>query len=271
MKETIVLVDCAGWSPAQLARLAQLEAGESWLGYWNSNEAGQPGNGGVPLPIAAAPGVIHTTAGPLRATCGERQLHATRYPLYWEGERVWVVALSGEVRGDELKAWSLEREIIGEVQPHKNSEAGLRASLKQGGDLSYANLTNANLSYADLTGADLTGADLTGANLTGADLSGVDLIAADLTGADLSGANLSGVGLRKAVLRGSNLSGVDLRKAVLRGSNLSGADLTYANLSGADLTGANLTGADLTGANLRNADLRGANLRGANLTRTKIS
>ena len=228
--------DCAGWSPAQLARLAQLEAGESWLGYWNSNEAGQPGNGGVPLPIAAAPGVIHTTAGPLRATCGERQLHATRYPLYWEGERVWVVALSGEVRGDELKAWSLEREIIGEVQPHKNSEAGLRASLKQGGDLSYANLTNANLSYADLTGADLTGADLTGANLTGADL-----------------------------------SGVDLRKAVLRGSNLSGADLTYANLSGADLTGANLTGADLTGANLRNADLRGANLRGANLTRTKIS
>ena len=241
MTYTIDRADCAGLHPAQLARLAQLEAGESWLGYWNSNEAGQPGNGGVPLPIAAAPGVIHTTAGPLRATCGIRQLHATRYPLRWAGDRVWVVALSGEVRGDELKAWSLEREIIGEVQPHKNSEAGLRASLKQG-----ANLSGADLRNVDLSGADLTGADLRGANLRGAYLRNVDLSGADLTGANLIGANLT--------------------YADLIGANLIAADLTGANLIAADLSGVDLTGANLTGANLSYADLRGANL-----TRTKIS
>ena len=38
---------------------------------------------------------------------------------------------------------------------------------------------------ANLTGADLRGADLTGANLRGADLTGADLRGADLTGANL--------------------------------------------------------------------------------------
>ena len=81
-------------------------------------------------------------------------------------------------------------------------------------------------------GADLSGADLSGADLRGAVLSGADLRGAVLRGADLSG----------AVLRGADLRDADLSGAVLRGADLSGAVLLDADLSGAVLRGAVLRG-----------------------------
>lgn len=36
-------------------------------------------------------------------------------PDKWQGERVWVVALFGEVRYQDDKMWGLHREIIGEI------------------------------------------------------------------------------------------------------------------------------------------------------------
>ena len=56
----------------------------------------------------------------------------------------------------------------------------------------------ANLSWADLTGANLTGANLSWANLTGTNLRSAGLSGADLTGANLTGANLSWADLRGA-------------------------------------------------------------------------
>lgn len=45
---------------------------------------------------------------------GAGTLHATLIPPKWKGERWWVVALIGEVVGDDEKYGALEREIIGE-------------------------------------------------------------------------------------------------------------------------------------------------------------
>ena len=67
-------------------------------------------------------------------------------------------------------------------------------------------------------GVNLSGADLYEANLSGANLSGSNLYLAYLSGANLSGANLSG----------ADLSGADLSRAYLFGANLSGADLSGA-------------------------------------------
>jgi hypothetical protein len=74
--------------------------------------AGAAANGGKNDPVY--PGVIERVPGPLRNKCGRGQLHATLIPPNWRGERWWVVALIGEVRGTDEKYWALEREIIGE-------------------------------------------------------------------------------------------------------------------------------------------------------------
>jgi len=96
----------------------------------------------------------------------------------------------------------------------------VEAAIKNGADLSLANLSEADLSEADLSLANLSEADLSRANLSEADLSEADLSRADLSRADLRGANLSRADLR----------GADLSRADLRGANLSEADLRGANL-----------------------------------------
>lgn len=58
--------------------------------------------------------MIETVSGPLEI-CTNRALHATLIPPKWKGDRLWVVALKGDVVGDDEKFAALEREIIGEV------------------------------------------------------------------------------------------------------------------------------------------------------------
>ena len=41
-------------------------------------------------------------------------LHATMLPGKWRGERLWIVAMHGEVIGDDEKFGCLKREIVGE-------------------------------------------------------------------------------------------------------------------------------------------------------------
>jgi hypothetical protein len=82
------------------------------IAIWRSKSNGLPANGGGKIE-AAAPGVIHTAPGPLNL-CNAGTLHATLIPPKWSGDRWWVVALKGEVIGDDEKYGCLEREIIGE-------------------------------------------------------------------------------------------------------------------------------------------------------------
>ena len=71
-----------------------------------------PSNGGKKIEAAAA-GVVHTAPGPLNL-CHGGTLHATHLPPKWQGDRWWIVAMIGEVVGDDEKIGSLKREIIGE-------------------------------------------------------------------------------------------------------------------------------------------------------------
>jgi hypothetical protein len=82
------------------------------IAFWRSDTRGKPANGGHDIE-AAAPGVVHKAPGPLNL-CHGGTLHATLIPPEWNGERIWVVALLGEVRGNDEKYGALEREIIGE-------------------------------------------------------------------------------------------------------------------------------------------------------------
>ena len=66
------------------------------------------------------------------------------------------------------------RQVIFSDESGTIKEALLNA-IKEGVDLSEADLSRVNLSGADLSRVKLSGADLSGANLSGADLSGADL------------------------------------------------------------------------------------------------
>ena len=109
-----VIEHCATkWPKAAQDRFAQLRKARAKIAFWRSEANGQPSNGGKKIE-AAAPGVIHTAPGPLNL-CNAGTLHATLLPPKWKGERWWVVALHGEIIGDEEKYGCLKREIIAEA------------------------------------------------------------------------------------------------------------------------------------------------------------
>jgi len=123
--------------------------------------------------------------------------------------------------------FNIKNRFSGDVQftAEIEAEEGAATSLKISLAVKWAMKNGANLSFADLRYADLHFADLSSANLRSADLSFADLSTTNLSFADLSSANLSFADLSSA--------------------NLSFADLRYANLSSADLSSANLSSADL--------------------------
>ena len=103
----------AKWSEAQRKRLLAAKKAKAKIAFWRSDKEGQPSNNGGNIE-AAAPGIIHTAPGPINL-CNKGTLHATLIPPKWKGERWWVVALHGEVVGDDEKYGCLKREIIGEA------------------------------------------------------------------------------------------------------------------------------------------------------------
>jgi hypothetical protein len=103
---------CARWSDAQRARMAELEKLGAKICFWRSKQDATGIHGGKIEP--AAVGLVQTVKGPLEL-CTNRALHATLIPPKWPGDRLWVVALIGEVVGDDEKYGALTREIIGEV------------------------------------------------------------------------------------------------------------------------------------------------------------
>jgi hypothetical protein len=103
----------AKWNERQQKRMNELTRDGAKIAFWRSNPDGSPANGGVKVETPA-PGVIHTSPGPLDL-CKKGTLHATLIPPKWKGERWWIVALKGQVVGDDEKYGALEREIIGEA------------------------------------------------------------------------------------------------------------------------------------------------------------
>ena len=102
------------WPASQRQRYEELVATpDTTLAFWKSTTDGYSANGGDRT-VAAVPGAVEEIAGPLRI-CTRNALHATMAPNNWKGERLWVVALFGEVQVQEDKFGALKREIIGEV------------------------------------------------------------------------------------------------------------------------------------------------------------
>jgi hypothetical protein len=58
---------------------------------------------------------VETVAGPL-SIFTKAALHATIDPTKYAGERLWIVALRGELQFQDDKVAALEREIIVEVK-----------------------------------------------------------------------------------------------------------------------------------------------------------
>ncbi len=82
------------------------------LALWKSDAQGRPANGGSALPVQV--GAVQEVAGPL-SLCQPGTLHATFHPGRWHGERLWIVALHGEVAIADDKLGALKREILAEV------------------------------------------------------------------------------------------------------------------------------------------------------------
>ena len=102
------------WTESQRKRLGELRAAGARIAFWRSGPNGEPANGGDGRALpAAAPGVVHEITGPIKL-CSQA-LHATTEPPKWKGSRTWVVALVGEIVGEEDKLGALKREFIAEV------------------------------------------------------------------------------------------------------------------------------------------------------------
>ena len=102
------------WPAEARARATAAMGAGATLAYWRSDKNGRPCNGGRGEP--ARPGKVETINGPLKL-CGSGALHATHLPHRWNGERLWVVALYGEIAKDTDKMGALKREIIWECLP----------------------------------------------------------------------------------------------------------------------------------------------------------
>ena len=80
--------------------------------YWKSKRDGSPANGGSGGVRKA--GDVEEIKGPLKL-CGPGALHATHHLQSWSGEKLWLVALHGEVGVNSDKIGALKRTIICEV------------------------------------------------------------------------------------------------------------------------------------------------------------
>ena len=108
----------------------------------------------------------------------------------------------------KIQIKSIWGEVLFEYEKENNTlKDTLEEAVKQGANLTRANLTRANLDGANLTRANLDGANLFGANLFEANLDGANLTRANLTRANLDGANLTRANLFGANLDGANLDG----------------------------------------------------------------
>ena len=90
------------------------------LGFWRSSQDGKPSNGGSGEERKV--GTIEEVEGPL-SICSNQALHATIAPWKWKGERLWVVALYGEIQRQDDKMGALKREILAEIKPNPWKES----------------------------------------------------------------------------------------------------------------------------------------------------
>jgi hypothetical protein len=93
------------------AVLAPYQKPDATLAFWKSDRNGKPANGGSGT--VAKIGIVEELPPPL-SICS-RGFHATLNPAKWSGERLWIVALYGEIQTEDDKLCALKREFIAEI------------------------------------------------------------------------------------------------------------------------------------------------------------
>ena len=106
------------WPEIQQKRLKELEAGNAKIAYWRSNAEGLACNHETPrnmteINVPRVVGMVEQVSGKI-SICTNTCLHASMKPTRWGGSRTWLVALIGDVIGDDDKMGAQTREIIGE-------------------------------------------------------------------------------------------------------------------------------------------------------------
>lgn len=108
--EASITAIVATWPNAQRSRVDNVLREGATLAFWRSTADGRPSNGGGGGTRYI--GTVEEIAGPLEL-CGRGALHATLEPGKWKGDKVWIVALFGEIAKDDDKIGALKREILG--------------------------------------------------------------------------------------------------------------------------------------------------------------
>lgn len=177
------------------------------------------------------------------------------------------------------------------VSGHGSVADVLERAVRDGENLSGANLRGQDLSSRSLAHARLECADLSGANLAHARLSRAVLEEANLSGAILRHASVEETNFRKACAETTDFGSASGREPDFMDANLTRADLSGASLPAAVFIRAKLSGAvmvelsapnsvfrfatmervELPGANLSRSDLANANLFRANLTKAIVA
>ena len=101
------------WPQGQQDRLKFLQSQGARIAYWRSDKDGRPCNGGDKSLVAVSR-TLQTVGGDRPVLCTKTCLHATLKPPRWKGSVIWIVALIGEVIGDEDKFGAQAREILGQ-------------------------------------------------------------------------------------------------------------------------------------------------------------
>ena len=168
----------------------------------------------------------------------------------------------------EIKRWNDDEVIFSYTCEDNTVSKTVEKAVRQGINLSYADLSFFDLSGVDLSDASLNCADFTcscleNAILKNANLSYANLIGADLTNTNLTFANLSYANLSNSDLYHTNFFYTNLSYANLSNTNISFTrNFEFSNLNGTNLTNANLTNVNLSFTNLSTTILD--NVKGLN-------
>ena len=152
-----------------------------------------------------------------------------------------------------IRRWDNENVIFSYTCEDNSFYKTLEKAVKQGIDLSYA----------DLRWRYLSGIDMSNANLTNAKLDNITIVNSVLENANLSCASLKFSTIRYSDLAYINLSAAHLDNALLEYVNLSYSELKDADFNMARLLLINLSFINLINANLKGVEIDSVKIEGA--------
>ena len=193
-----------------------------------------------------------------------RSSYGIRFIVEWSGALVIMLGAIGfflDVKNREEDRATRNAQLVAGISnlassDNLNAQSGISAQMEllarenvamRGIVLSETSLRNGtNLSGADMKDSILGGTSLIGVNFQRADLSESTLTFAKASWANFEESNLSETTMIGVELHNANLKGANLTKSVMAGSDFRNADLENAIFTQTDIGGADLTKTNVT-------------------------